>query len=575
MAEAPLLTLVRQVRRLAGGPGPATDSDADLLSRYASLRDAEAFEALVRRHGPMVWNLCRRMLHHEQDAEDAFQATFLVLARRAASAGRKGTLAGYLYRVAFRVALKAKDRGAARPAESLTAEPPCPAPPVGAASEWAEVRSIIDEEVDRLPERFRVPFVLCCLEGRTNAEAAAVLGCPRGTVDSRLSTARQRLRQRLTRRGVTLTVAAALETQLGTDATAASAVRVAATVRAALQFTTAGASAETLTGSAVLANGVMQAMNATKLTWLAAAVVTAGLLGGGAGVATFQVFAGGEPPPPNKASPGETPKPAPEPAKIASNASATENDPRVALRKVVTIDKTIDKTPLRDVLEFLSDKYELSIRIDNAEFVRMGLENAFRINDQPIYLPQTPRGESLGDVFREILSQVSPPDLGDERNVKTEGGWPVTYRVRGNQIVIVPAYRIPETIDNPTLIDEQIKGQPVNVEIRQTMLWEALQDIARMTGTNIVLDVRCRESANFAVTASLNDVRLFTALRLIADMANLKPVVMENAYYITSIENANRIEQEQNRERKPRSGSAGETATPAKTKPADEKPAAK
>src|SRR5436305_14587362 len=113
MAEAPLLTLVRRVRRLAGGPTPS-DGDADLLARYAALRDAEAFEALVRRHGPMVWNLCRRMLRHEQDAEDAFQATFLVLARQAASAGRKGTLAGWLYRVAFRIALKAKQRGAAR-----------------------------------------------------------------------------------------------------------------------------------------------------------------------------------------------------------------------------------------------------------------------------------------------------------------------------------------------------------------------------------------------------------------------------------------------------------------------------
>jgi RNA polymerase sigma factor (sigma-70 family) len=295
MAEAPLLMIVRQVRRLAGSPAPGGDSDRDLLTRYAALRDAEAFEALVRRHGPMVWNLCRRVLRHEQDAEDAFQATFLVLARQAASVGGKGTLAGWLYRVAFRIALKAKGRGSARSLEPLATDPPCPAPSVAAASDRAEVRSIIDEEVNRLPERFRVAFVLCCLEGRSNAEAAAVLGCPRGTVDSRLSTARECLRQRLTRRGVTLALAASLETQLGADATAASAARVAATVRAALQFTTTGVAAETLTGPAVLANGVLHAMSMSKWKWLAVAVVSIGLVGGG-GVATYEVLAGGETP---------------------------------------------------------------------------------------------------------------------------------------------------------------------------------------------------------------------------------------------------------------------------------------
>lgn len=176
----------------------ATDAgqlaDADALRRYAVERDPAAFEVLVWRHGPMVWGVVRRILRHDQDAEDAFQATFLALAREA---NRVEGVAGWLHRVAFHIALKTKNRPVSREALAERGV-------VYDTAEWREIGAILDTEINRLPERYRSAFVLCCLEGKSNTEASRELGCPTGTIDSRLNWARQRLRERLVRRGVTL-----------------------------------------------------------------------------------------------------------------------------------------------------------------------------------------------------------------------------------------------------------------------------------------------------------------------------------------------------------------------------------
>src|SRR5262249_10506792 len=196
-------------------------------------RDEAAFEVLVWRYGPLVLGVCRRVLRHEQDAEDAFQATFLTLARKAAAVARGEALGGWLYRVAYRVALRARCRAGRRAgyersgAEGLAREAP--------AGVWPDVRLVLDEEVSRLPARYRLPFILCCLEGKTHRAAAAALGCPAGTVASRLAWARRRLRDRLSRRGVDLScgVLAGLPAPRGG---AASAALVGSTVRAALRL---------------------------------------------------------------------------------------------------------------------------------------------------------------------------------------------------------------------------------------------------------------------------------------------------------------------------------------------------
>jgi RNA polymerase sigma factor (sigma-70 family) len=178
--------------------------DGQLLERFAAARDEAAFEALVRRHGPMVLGTVRRLLGNEADAEDAFQATFLVLARKAGAVGKHGSVGGFLYRVAYNLALKAKaaaarrrergtgGRSSASPLDELTAR---------------ELLAALDEEMGRLPENYRAPLVLCYLEGRTRDEAARQLGWSLGTLKHRLEQARSRLRGRLERRGVGLPAA--------------------------------------------------------------------------------------------------------------------------------------------------------------------------------------------------------------------------------------------------------------------------------------------------------------------------------------------------------------------------------
>jgi RNA polymerase sigma factor (sigma-70 family) len=209
MAGSRIDNLIRFIRRVAAPANDPTASDAQLLERYAFARDETAFELLARRHGQMVLGVCRRVLGDAHDAEDAFQATFLVLARKAASAARYRSAGGWLYTVAYRVALRARARRAVRVTRELPLDEPPPAVALGPASEaaWREVRQVIDEEVSRLPEKYRAPFVLFHLEGRSTAEVAQELGCPVGTVESHLSRARQRLRARLLRRGLAPTPA--------------------------------------------------------------------------------------------------------------------------------------------------------------------------------------------------------------------------------------------------------------------------------------------------------------------------------------------------------------------------------
>jgi RNA polymerase sigma factor (sigma-70 family) len=198
--------LLRHLRGLAAAHGPALPADRELVQRFTSGADADAFAALLSRHGPMALRVCRRVLHNLQDAEDAFQATFLVLARKASTLRRQESVGNWLYGVAYRVALNARAAAARRRAHESRTAADTSADPLTEIS-VREAQALLDEELARLPAKYRAPLVLCCLEGLARDEAARQLGWPAGTLKSRLERGRQLLRGRLTRRGLTLPAA--------------------------------------------------------------------------------------------------------------------------------------------------------------------------------------------------------------------------------------------------------------------------------------------------------------------------------------------------------------------------------
>jgi RNA polymerase sigma factor (sigma-70 family) len=293
MATEQLHTLLRQLRRLAVSRESSGLSDVQLLERFVATRDEAAFEVLVWRHGPMVLSMCRRVLRHEQDAEDSFQATFLALARKAGSIGKRQALASWLYKVAFRIALEAK-RGRQK---QCTRDRIAAGPPMDGLVDEVIARDVahrVDEEVNRLPERYRAPVILCYFEGKTYDEAARILGCPRGTVGIRLMRARERLRSRLTRRGLTLSSGVLATVLAPTHLNAAPALLVSNTVRVASGLTRVATAANAASPSvAALAEGVLKAMFITKLKVIAA-VVLVGAVGTGAGLTSYRGLATGD-----------------------------------------------------------------------------------------------------------------------------------------------------------------------------------------------------------------------------------------------------------------------------------------
>src|SRR5262249_29325184 len=215
--------------------------------RFIDRHDEAAFEALVRRHGPMVLGVCRRVIGDHHDAEDAFQATFLVLVRKAAAVRPRELVGHWLYGVAYRTALEARGILARRRAKERQVSA-MPEPALPHADDEPDLRSILDEELNRLSSKYRVPVVLCELEGRSRKEVAARLRIPEGTLSSRLATARRILADRLTRRGLG-TSAAALTACFAQQASAGlPSPLVAATVQAATQFAAGATAAAISTG---------------------------------------------------------------------------------------------------------------------------------------------------------------------------------------------------------------------------------------------------------------------------------------------------------------------------------------
>ena len=253
-------------------------SDGELLDRFLAAGGPAAelaFAALVERHGPMVWRVCRDVLRESNDADDAFQATFLVLARRAGAIRKRSSLGPWLYGVALRVARSARSRAARRRnREQVAAEPE--REESMADVDRLDAAPILHEEVGRLPEKCRSPVVLCYFEGLTHDQAASQLGWPVGTVRSRLAEARDRLRPRLLRRGVAPSVAILAATGRAEAAAAVPAALVSATVGMAVG---AGAAGTVPAAVAALVGTTLREMTIMKTSMIATGLVAAAVFG--------------------------------------------------------------------------------------------------------------------------------------------------------------------------------------------------------------------------------------------------------------------------------------------------------
>jgi RNA polymerase sigma factor (sigma-70 family) len=287
MATSPMSEMVHHLRRTAFLPDGAGMTDGELLEGFVSRRDDAAFAALVRRHAAMVWGVCRRVLPGHQDAEDAFQATFLVLVRKAASVRPREMVANWLYGVAHQTARNARAAAARR----RTRERQVPDMPEPAAPEqplWRDLQPVLDQELSRLPDKYRVAIVLCDLEGKTRKDVARQLGVPEGTLSGRLTRGRAMLAKRLARHGVAVSIGA-LAAVLAQNALSAGVPTSAmfATISAA-SVLAAGQAAPTGIVSAkvaALAEGVVRTMLLTRLKVVTALLLIISAAGmGGAGL---------------------------------------------------------------------------------------------------------------------------------------------------------------------------------------------------------------------------------------------------------------------------------------------------
>jgi len=343
--------VIQHLRRVVLLQDGAGLTDGQLLRSYVEHGDESAFAALVRRHGPMVWGVCRRVLGNHQDAEDAFQATFLVLVRRAACVVPREMVANWLYGVARQTSLKARAMAAKRKTRerqvTVMAEPK-----IVCQDPWSDLQPLLDQELSCLSDKYRVAIVLCDLEGKTRKEAARQLGLPEGTLAARLARGRAMLAKRLSRRGLGVpagALAVALS-QNGASAAVPTSV-VSGTLQAASLVVTGQASAGLIsTKVAGLTEGVMKAMLITKLK-IATAVLLV-IAASGAGGLLYQMQAGARANPQSVSSPS---------AKTASSnkenvreaaikaleefaASKQETDRELAIKALVEFGKHIPRS---------------------------------------------------------------------------------------------------------------------------------------------------------------------------------------------------------------------------------------
>ena len=551
MANRSLHPLLDYLRRLSGGKtGDAALDDAQLLHRFLTQRDESAFTALVQRYGAMVWGLCVRRLGETPEAEDAFQATFLVLVRKASSLREPQLLGPWLYGVAYRTAMKLRGQRARRAAhesplpEQLAEERPEPMS--------SELRPILDEEINRLPTKYRLPVLLCYLQGLSSDEAARRLECAKGTIFSRLSRARDLLRRRLLRRGVDVS-AGALAVVLAENVALKAAVPAALceiTVRTSLLFA-AGTAGQVLSAPlAALVEGVVRSMFLSKVKFVAFVVLALGIAGSGAGLIAHRTNASPpftpllsaanrekertEAPAPPQAKPGK-----PGSSKPKSKTPApidVEHFPRMwrdRLNNQVKFEGIDDaRATLSDALEQLSKRYNLPYRInekafqaDNPKQDVLGFEIAKKH-------PFHPMIEKLSTLLQTILARL-PVKSG------------ALFLIRKDYIEITTGAAVRAELGIPSdrpllpLVWNSFENVPIS---------EALIALSAESGYNVVADPRASDKLQTPTgITTLYNVPVDTAVRLLANMADVSMVRLDNVFYLTTEENAKHLRAEQAR----------------------------
>jgi RNA polymerase sigma factor (sigma-70 family) len=326
MVPTPLQSVLRQVC----GLGAENRSDGELLRAFTRGEDSNAFALLLKRHSSMVLAVCRRVLQQLQDAEDAFQATFLLLARNSHAIGNRESAAGWLHETAYRMAQNARRARLRRQRHEGRARTMRPANPVWEAT-WREVQVVLDDELRRLPAVYREVFVLCSLENRSAAQAAKILCIQEGTVRSRLSRARARLQQALRRRGVSLTAVLAAAGLVGGTATArASMTLISSTLHAASQVA-AGKTLTTAVVSATVTELLQRGNSAMILTKVKTTALVVLLLALPSMGAYQYVAAGGLSPLPRLSDPVNQP---PSASQTAGRSAGTEVATRVTAQTI-------------------------------------------------------------------------------------------------------------------------------------------------------------------------------------------------------------------------------------------------
>ena len=293
MATSQISEVISHLRRTVLCDG-ARLTDGQLLEGFISRRDEATLAALVKRHGPMVWGVCRRILRNYHDAEDAFQATFLVLVRKAASIASRELLANWLYGVAHQTALKARATAANRRGRERQVRE-MPEPVTTEPDLWNDLQPLLDQELSRLPDKYRIAIVLCDLEGKTRKEAARQLGVPEGTLAARVARARGMLAKRLTRHGLVL-AGGALGMMLSQKVASAGlpAPVVSSTIKVASLLATRQAPATAVVSMrvAALTEGVLKSMLLSKLRAAVVLMLAVGALGITAGALAQRTRAG-------------------------------------------------------------------------------------------------------------------------------------------------------------------------------------------------------------------------------------------------------------------------------------------